>query len=176
MPDQPYDPLLDLHACARGERPALRRLYEAEAPRLLGMVHRLVRDRAMAEDIVHDAFIRIWNRADTFDPSRGDARGWIFSIARHLALNTLRRRNRDVPLPEWEDDTALAEPSPDWQGDAPRLERCLAALEPQRRACILHAYVDGYSQTEIARRLDAPLGTVKAWITRSLKALRECMG
>ena len=63
-----------------------------------------------------------------------------------------------------------------WQDSAGRLGPCLEQLEPVRRNCILHAYVDGLSHGEIARRLEAPLGTVKAWIKRSLAALRECMG
>jgi RNA polymerase sigma-70 factor (ECF subfamily) len=174
--DVSYDPTDDLAACARGERAALHRLYENEGPRLLGVVIRLVRERGLAEDILHDAFIRIWHGAGGFDARKGNARGWLYSIARHLALNALRNRKQDVSLdlndehvhPIFEDQTL-------WQGEAARLDRCLGTLEPERRACILHAYVDGYSQSQIAQRLNAPLGTVKAWITRSLKALRECM-
>jgi RNA polymerase sigma-70 factor (ECF subfamily) len=64
----------------------------------------------------------------------------------------------------------------DAQVHSARIHRCLEQLEPQRRHCILHAYVDGYSHAQIAARLDTPLGTVKAWIKRSLNALRECMG
>jgi RNA polymerase sigma-70 factor (ECF subfamily) len=63
-----------------------------------------------------------------------------------------------------------------WQVGKGRIEKCLAALEPVRRNCILHAYVDGLSHSEIADALGAPLGTVKAWIRRSLKSLQECLG
>ncbi len=90
-----------LQACARGERQALQRLYEQESARLLGVVVRLVRDRELAEDIVHDAFLKIWTRAASFDASRGSARGWIFSVTRHLALNNLRNTAREVRV---EDD------------------------------------------------------------------------
>ena len=63
-----------------------------------------------------------------------------------------------------------------WQDSAARIAPCLEQLEPVRRNCILHAYVDGLSHSEIAQRTGAPLGTVKAWIKRSLAALRDCIG
>ena len=92
----PFDYEAHLLACARGERQALHRLYQHEGARLLGVARRLVRDTALAEDIVHDAFIRIWTGAGGFDPVRGSARGWMFSVTRHLALNVLRRQGREV--------------------------------------------------------------------------------
>lgn len=181
-----FDYEATLAACAVGERAALQRLYAREGGRLLGVVQRIVRDAALAEDIVHDACVNIWTRAASFDPARGSARGWIYSVARHLALNAVRDLAREV---EVDDDTAAAldaraslEAWHDmadafaWQDSAGRLGPCLEQLEPVRRNCILHAYVDGLSHNEIARRLEAPLGTVKAWIKRSLAALRECMG
>jgi len=99
--DQPastFDYQSHLDACARGERPALQALYDQEGARLLGVARRIVRDDALAEDIVHDAFIRIWTRAASFDPARGSARGWIYSITRNLALNHVRDGAREAPL------------------------------------------------------------------------------
>jgi len=149
------------------------------------VVERIVRDRALAEDIVHDACVNIWTRAASFERTLGSARGWIYSVARNLALNAVRDGHREVAV---DDETAAAldaraslEAWHDmadafaWQDSAGRIKPCLEQLEPVRRNCILHAYVDGFSHGEIARRLDAPLGTVKAWIKRSLAALRECM-
>ncbi|UVL12458.1 sigma-70 family RNA polymerase sigma factor [Pseudomonas atacamensis] len=162
-----------LAACARGERAALRDLYVQEGPRLLGVAKRLVRDTALAEDIVHEAFIKIWHGAAGFDPARGSARGWMFSVTRHLALNQLRKQSRETPFSE-EHESAAPDEAVDVH--SARIHRCLEQLEPQRRSCILHAYVDGYSHAQISARLDTPLGTVKAWIKRSLNALRECMG
>jgi RNA polymerase sigma-70 factor (ECF subfamily) len=164
-----------LAACARGERSALRDLYVQEGPRLLGVAKRLVRDTALAEDIVHEAFIKIWNGAAGFDPARGSARGWMFSVTRHLALNLLRDQSRETSLGA-EHETAADVDAFEAQAHSARINRCLEQLDPQRRRCILHAYVDGYSHAQIATRLDTPLGTVKAWIKRSLNALRECMG
>ena len=178
-----YEATLD--ACARGERQALERLYAQESARLLGVAQRLVRDSALAQDIVHDAFIKIWTRAASFDPSRGSARGWIFSITRNLALNTIRDNAREIQ-DDGDDQSLEAQAtlegwnqtvdSFDWRVNPGRIEFCLEQLEPVRRNCVFHAYVDGYSHQEIASKLGAPLGTVKAWITRSLTALRECIG
>lgn len=180
-----FDYQAALLACAAGERAALQQLYEQEGARLLGVVMRIVRDQALAEDIVHDACINIWTRAASFNPALGSARGWIYSVARNLALNAVRDASREITV---DDDTATAldaraslEAWQDmadafaWQASAGRIAHCLEQLEPVRRNCVLHAYVDGFSHGEIARRLDAPLGTVKAWIKRSLAALRECM-
>jgi RNA polymerase sigma-70 factor (ECF subfamily) len=97
----------------------------------------------------------------------------MFSVTRHLALNQLRKQSRETPFSE-EHESAAADEAVDVH--SARIHRCLEQLEPQRRSCILHAYVDGYSHAQISARLDTPLGTVKAWIKRSLNALRECMG
>ena len=173
MPETFFDYEAHLAACARGERQALRDLYVQESPRLLGVAKRLVRDTALAEDIVHDAFLKIWAGAARFDPSRGSARGWMFSVTRHLALNYLRDHSREtqgeIDLP---DDTDTF----DAHAHSARIHLCLEQLEPARRSCIVHAYVDGYSHAQISQKLATPLGTVKAWIKRSLSALRECMG
>lgn len=183
--DDAFDHDAALQACARGDRDALRRIYERESRYLLGVALRIVRDRAAAEDVLHDAFVAIWSRASGFDASRGAGRGWIYSVVRHAALNRMRDGARETVLDEpaaaqhearaalaaWADEgDALAR-----QATLGRLGHCLEGLEPARRACLLHAYVDGCTHSEIAARVQAPLGTVKAWIQRSLRALRECM-
>ena len=174
-PLPPFDFQRCLEACAQGDRRALHALYEEEGARLLGVARRIARDDATAEDILHDAFLRIWTRAASFDPARGSARGWVYSVTRHLALNFIRDTRREVEL-----DDAVFPSLPfetiDIQADSAKVHRCLEQLEPSRKLCILHAYVDGCSHAEIAGLLNTPLGTIKAWIKRSLKALRECMG
>ncbi|MBL1377149.1 sigma-70 family RNA polymerase sigma factor [Zobellella iuensis] len=182
---QNFDYQAALAACARHDRHGLHALYEQEGGRLLGVVVRIVRDHALAEDIVHDALINIWLRADSFDPARGSARSWIYSVARHLALNTVRNRGRELGLDQHGAAALDARQSYEhwqqsrdgesWNDHGKRVEYCLEQLEPERRSCILHAYVDGCTHHEIAGRMGAPLGTVKAWIRRSLAALRECM-
>ena len=164
-----------LLACARGDHRALHQLYEQDSSRLLGVALRITRNKALAEDIVHDAFIKIWHGAHSFDPLRGSARGWVFSVTRHLALDVVRSAGRDVPLDDQYEPLAEPAQSIEFAARSGQIHQCLERLDPTRRTCILHAYVDGYSHSEIAQKLSTPLGTVKAWIKRSLAALRECM-
>ncbi|MDQ8031664.1 RNA polymerase subunit sigma [Bordetella genomosp. 1] len=173
-----------LRGCADRRRDALAALYHEESARLFGVARRIVGDAARAEDVVHDAFVKIWQGAASFDPQRGSARGWIYSVTRHLALNLVRDHGREIVADEttterFDADAALADwqtrRHDGWADHDGRIGPCLEALPAERRQCVLHAYVEGLSHPEIARRLGAPLGTVKAWITRSLKALRECL-
>jgi RNA polymerase sigma-70 factor (ECF subfamily) len=175
-----------LHACALGDQQALQRLYQQDGRHLLGVALRIVRRRDLAEDVLHDAFVSIWHKAASFDAGRGAGRGWIFSVVRHQALNALRSRERDVYTGDNDALDALQE-AQDGQGDTVaeqfelqaemgRLNDCLGHLDSGKRNSIVCAYVDGCSHSEIAARLNAPLGTVKAWLKRGLAALRECMG
>lgn len=171
--------------CARHDAEALRRLYDHASPYLLGVALRIVRDRQTAEDVLHDAFLKIWSAAGSYDGNRGEARGWLFSIVRHEALNAVRSRMRAIPVDEdvaQALDAEAAMAAFPTQFDAAeqrvlvgRLGECLGELEMPKRDSILLAYLDGCSQSEIAKRLGAPLGTVKAWMRRGLRALKECM-
>lgn len=158
----------------------MRALYEQESAWLLGVALRIVRRRELANEVLHDAFLQIWQKAPTFDASLGSARGWIYSVVRYRALNVVRDGEREQPLEapvmETLEDPAEGPLEQLSRGsDAQALHRCLRALDDDKRACILLAYVDGYSQTQIAERLATPLGTVKAWIRRSLIALKDCL-
>lgn len=171
--------------CARGDRPALQSLYQQESRHLLGVAMRIVRQSQEAEDVVHDAFMNIWTRAASFDASLGSGRGWIYSVTRNLALNSVRNGAREVSVDEETAEAldahntmaAYAQLTEAFELNASlgKLNECLARLEPARRNCILYAYVDGCSHGEIAQRTQTPLGTVKAWIKRGMVALRECM-
>lgn len=177
-PSPAFDYEACLLACARGERFALRALYEHEARWLLGVALRIVRDRGLAEDVLHDAFLQVWQHAATYRPELGSARGWVYTVVRHRALKAVRAPGRLQPT----DPHELAglsdarQSADDDRGlDADSLERCLQRLDEMRRACVMHAFVDGYTHEQIAARLSTPLGTVKSWIRRSLASLKECM-
>lgn len=178
-----FDHQSALLACAAGDRRALQRLYAEEGRYLLGVALRIVRQRALAEDVLHDAFVNIWTRAGSFDPERGSARGWMYSVVRHQALDSVRASQRedlsdmatdDIATDDGDDNSPVSCPI-ELQASLGKLDECLALLDESKRASIVHAYVDGCSHREIAERLQAPLGSVKAWIKRGLAALRECM-
>lgn len=176
---QAPDLVATLAAIARGERAALRALYAAESARLFGVCLRILHDRAAAADATQDTFLRVWDRADRFDPARGAPRAWLAAIARHVALDLARARGRELPSddPGLGDTPVEADPvaALDATADAVRLRACLERLEEKNRRSILLAFVDGLSHAQIAARLELPLGTVKAWIRRGLASLKECL-
>lgn len=175
-----FDYEATIAGCARRDPVALRRLYDREAPFLLGLARRILRRDDAARDVLHDSFLDVWQRAETFDPQRGAGRAWIAGIVRHRAFKVLRRDGREAELDDAARD-AVPDDAPDafarlaQAQDGTALHRCLDRLEPVRRRVLILAYVDGLSQTEIAGRLATPLGTVKAWTRRSLISLKECL-
>lgn len=175
--DPDFDYESALAACARGERFALRAIYVRDSRRLLGVATRLVRRRELAEEVLQDAFLQIWEKAASFDPALGSARGWIYSIVRYRALNEIRNTARmDITEPTELDQLAQELPAHDAQGlDTEAFSECMKDLDEQRQRSIMLAFVDGYSHEQIAETLKTPLGTIKSWIRRGLTALKECM-
>ncbi len=177
---QAFDVEAALSACARGDADALRRLYDSTAPMLMGVAMRIVRRRDLANDVLHDAFIQVWRKADTFEPARGAGHAWLLSVVRNRALTVLRKLGREQQLDEAVlADTPADEPSAldrlSFASDAKALRRCLEELDGDRRRCIVLAYADGMSHVQIAAHLGSPLGTVKSWVRRGLEALRRCL-
>ncbi|SCX14247.1 Sigma-K factor [Agrobacterium sp. DSM 25558] len=171
-----------LHACARGDRNGLRLIFDKEAGRLIAVAERIVRRRDLAEEVVQEAFIRIWKNASQYAPERGSARGWIYAIVRNRALNMLRDGKREDLVADDRLDTLqeaqhVEHIMTSWHrlDQSSRLRDCLSTLDETRRRGILMAYVGGYTHGEIAGRLKVPLGTTKSWIRRGLSSLRECM-
>jgi RNA polymerase sigma-70 factor (ECF subfamily) len=185
MVSQEFDYEAALSACSDGSRQALQSIYLQESPRLFGVALRIVRQRQAAEDVLHDAFLKIWARAGTFDGARGSGRGWIYSIVRNQALNMVRDGEREVDVSDDRLEEIVSAESLRLSGqmteafelraDLGRLHDCLSNLDVPKRNSILYAYIDGCSHSEIAERLQSPLGTVKAWIKRGMSTLKECM-
>ena len=169
-----------LRRCARGERAALRAIYDAEAARMLGVALRILRRQPLAEEAVHDAFVQVWQRAASFDPARGAGRTWLYAVLRHRALNILRGETRTDLVDDFE-PMGLASEEENPEGviarlsEAGALRRCLEGLEPGRRRVVVLAYMHGFSHGELAARAGVPLGTMKSWLRRSLLSLRECL-
>ena len=160
-----------LQRVARGDRAALRMLYEHQSVRLFGVANAILRNRDAAADALQDAFIKIAQRAGQFDPARGPASAWLAAIVRHAALDIARARGREI----LSDDPALGDQpvAPEaleaalGRAQTEQLRACLEALEQKNRQGILLAFVHGLSHAQVAQKLDLPLGTVKAWIGRA---------
>lgn len=174
-----------LQRIAQGDRDAFAQLYDRFSGPLYGTALRIVRDAAEAQDIVHDAFVTLWEKASTFDTTRGSAFSWAITLVRNRAIDRVRMRRRRAEL--------LADSAPDdlnlggdhaapsgieaaTTGDEARAVRAAVATLPkeQQRALEL-AFFGGLTQEEIAQKLREPLGTVKARIRRGLLKLRDSL-
>jgi RNA polymerase sigma-70 factor, ECF subfamily len=160
-----------LRRLAAGDSLALAEFYDAHAGLAYGLALRVLRDRSDAEDVVQEAFVQVWRQADRYDPERGTPQAWLCAIVRTRALDRLRRR---VARREQEEVTepAASGGTPDREGELAVRKALLSLSADQRRALEL-AYYEGLTQSEIARRLNEPLGTVKTRIRTGLAALRD---
>lgn len=175
-----------------GDRSAFSALYTATAPYLLGQIMRLQRNRGLAEDILQEVFVKVWRSAGSFDAARSQAQTWLASVARHNAIDSLRRQSSQPQIHslsgiEDEDGEELdllqkfaaEEPGPEqqWQqsADAESLRRCLRVLSNEQSQAMTLAFYQGLSYSEVAEHLRQPLGTVKSWVRRGLAALKTCL-
>lgn len=165
--------------CAAQDRAAFRLLYARWSARLHGVAMRITRDPALAADATHDAFVQVWQQAGRFDPALGEAGSWLMSLSRYRALDLVRRRGREVlgHLPVEEEADRGPDPLSQLMtsADGGALHRCLQTLAEDRRRLVVLAFVDGLSHSQLAARLEVPIGTVKSWIRRSLMGLKECL-
>ena len=174
-----------LLATAARDTAAFEALYRKTAPLLLAVALRIVGGRELAEDVLHDAFLKIWHAAERFDPMAPRPVSWMVAIVRNRAIDVISSadRTRVVPLVEDAEDTienALEAELPsdeavDTHRRAAWVRACLEHLDaPQRQALVL-AYHHGLSHGELAAHLRKPLGTVKGWVRRALQNMRACM-
>ncbi len=168
-----------LRGCAVGNAEDLESLYRSASPRLLGQLVMMLGDRAAAEDSLQEIFIKVWDRAGQYEPSRGRPMTWLLSITRNHAIDQLRSRRKMQSIDDL--DLQLVAESPEWSAlesgaTAGLLARCMQKLSLEQQRCLQLAYVGGLSQEQIAATLESPLGSVKSWVRRALLALRECMG
>lgn len=182
LPDDAQMAALVLAVCDQHE-PSLARLYEATSGRVYGLALRIVRQPAVAEEVVEDVFWQVWREAPRFDAERGRVLTWLLAIARSRAIDALRRQER-VRCHEQAGDESLEDYGDDQAEDDPqdliaasqhhqRLHAVLAALDPLPRQLLSLAFFRGCTHEEIATQTGIALGTVKSQIRRSLSALRS---
>ncbi|HEX4856843.1 MAG TPA: sigma-70 family RNA polymerase sigma factor [Limnobacter sp.] len=164
-----------LLACARGEKFALQAIYARDSRWLFSVAYRIVKRKELAEEVLHDAMVKVWNRARLYSPALGSARGWVYTVVRNQALNVVRKPVMEVSAEEHEVPELSASDNQELAQEAEKLSTCLAKLEDVKRNAILLAFVDGYTHEQIAQRLNSPLGSVKSWIRRGLLKLKECL-
>lgn len=169
-----------LRRVATGDRQALAQIFDAESGRLVAIAQRIVRRRDLAEEVVQETFIAVWRKAAQFDATRAAARAWLTTMTRNRALNLLRDDARvdyhdEADLALLGDRQADALSAFDALGARDALRNCLERLDEPKRRAILLCYVIGLNHGEAAATMNAPLGTVKAWIRRGVISLQECL-
>nr|WP_296073996.1 ECF RNA polymerase sigma factor SigK [uncultured Actinoplanes sp.] len=182
VPEAPPDPGELLRAVAAGDERAFERLYDLVAPRVYGLIRRVLRDPAQAEEVAQEALVEVWRMAARFDPARGSATAWIFTIAHRRVIDRVRAEqaatDRITRI-----GTATADTPYDMVEDevAGRLERrqvrhCLDDLTELQRQAVILAYYQGNTYPQVAELLNAPLPTVKTRMRDGLIRLRDCLG
>jgi RNA polymerase sigma-70 factor (ECF subfamily) len=181
-----------LAQCGLGNRAAFGRLYDATSGHLFAVILRIQRDRGVAEDLLQEVYVSVWKSAASFDAARSQPLTWLTHIARHRAIDSLRRAQAQPQLEssqrvdaDGEDAGDVAEqvaadgPGPlellDRACDARELEHCMQRLSAPQRQSVALAFFDGLSHAEVAAHLREPLGTVKSWVRRALSTLKSCL-
>jgi RNA polymerase sigma-70 factor, ECF subfamily len=180
MHTTPADLIQLLSRVGRRDRLAFAELYAATSAKLYGVVLRILKRRDLADEVLQEAYVKVWNNAATFDPSRASAITWMVTIARNRALDEVRKVRPvsldSVPgLDEIRDPQMLVSEQMERTADSLRLQACLDALEPLRREIVMLAYLEGVSREELGQRFGHPAATIKTWLHRSLKQLKTCL-
>jgi RNA polymerase sigma-70 factor, ECF subfamily len=169
---------------ALADQAAFAELYRLTASHLYGVALRILREPALAEDLLQEAFVNIWHHAGAYTAAKAKPQTWLASIVRNRCLDQLRRRVPDtVTMTRDEDESEMdfeaIGPTPEEMllagADAHSVRTCVDRLEGGQKQAIALAFVQGMSHGELARHFNQPLGTVKSWVRRGLERLRQCL-
>jgi RNA polymerase sigma-70 factor, ECF subfamily len=167
---------------ARGDQAAFGELYDQVAPRVLGLVKRLLIDHAQSEEVTQEIFLEIWQTASRYEPGKGGASTWIMTMTHRRAVDRIRAsqagRDRDNRIGirdlavEYDQVAEVVEVRVEHE----RVEKAMSRLTELQRQAVSLAYYGGYSQSEVAEMLSVPLGTVKTRLRDGMIRLRDEMG
>jgi len=162
-------------------------IYQRMSPRLFAVILRVNSDRAEAEEVLQETFVKVWHSCKQFDPSRGQASHWLTGIARNGAIDSLKRKRArpalkvhtdgeaDNPMDDFPSQAAGPFETLAQQQYAAAVRQCLQNLPAEQRQCLTLAFYEGLTHEEVALQMDRPLGTVKSWVRRSLMSLKESL-
>jgi len=176
------DPGALLGEVAKGDEAAFGRLYDLVAPRVYGLIRRVLRDPAQSEEVAQEVLVEIWRTAVRFDSARGTATSWIFTIAHRRAVDRVRSEqaasDRTLKVGASSVDTPYDEVADEVAGRLERqqVRKCLDVLTELQRQAVTLAYYQGNSYREVAELLQTPLPTVKTRMRDGLIRLRDCLG
>ena len=169
-----------LSRSALGDRVAFADLYAATRSKLFAVSLRIVRERPLAEEVLQDSFVNIWNHAADYAQAKSAPSTWLTAIVRNRSLDVLRKPREESDVDEsltasLVDEGASPQREAEVRAEAHTLRECLQELDPEQRQSIALAFYHGMSHSELADHLRRPLGTVKTHIRRGLLRLRDCL-
>ncbi len=163
---------------ALGDRAAFSVLYHATSAKLFGVCVRILNNRAEAEEVLQEAYIRVWQKADRYAANGLSPMTWLITLTRNLAIDRLRKRSPSEPV---ETAAPIVDSAPNPEAAAiatserARIEFCLDELDDNRAEAVRGAYLRGETYQQLAQRNEVPLNTMRTWLRRSLLKLRECL-
>jgi RNA polymerase sigma-70 factor (ECF subfamily) len=165
----------------RRDRAAFAALYQASSAKLYGIILRILRRRDIADEVLQEVYVKIWERAGDFSVDIASPIAWMAAIARNRALDEVRRKRPDSiedhpEAQDFESDDESGLESVLRLEDSKRLRDCLDRLDPDRRSMVVLAYCEGLSRDELAQKYSQPVNTIKTWLRRSLAQLKGCLG
>jgi RNA polymerase sigma-70 factor (ECF subfamily) len=169
---------------ARGEKGALEELYTRYSTGVYSLARFMLRQEALAEEATQDIFLNIWLKASSYNPDRGEPRAWIMSVAHHKVVDIIRSRRRNITITDPKEYETLdllpssqiaTDEEAELNLERERIRKALSSLPPAQREVIVLAYYGGYSQSEIAQKLNQPLGTVKTRVRLAMQKLRALL-
>jgi RNA polymerase sigma-70 factor (ECF subfamily) len=167
---------------AVGDQVAFAELYDQIAPRVLGLVRRLLRDHAQSEEVTQEIFLEIWQTATRYDPAKGGASTWIMTMAHRRAVDRVRAsqasRDRDtkIGIRDYDADYDNVSDTVQTRIEHERVEKAMLRLTELQRQAVSLAYYGGYSHSEVANLLSVPIGTVKTRLRDGMIRLRDELG
>jgi RNA polymerase sigma-70 factor (ECF subfamily) len=171
-----------LSRVAEGDQVAFGQLYDQIAPRVLGLVRRLLKDFAQSEEVTQEIFLEIWQNATRYDPNKGGASTWILTMAHRRAVDRIRSsqstRDRDtkIGIRDFETEYDSVAETVEVTMESERVKKAMSRLTELQRQAVSLAYYGGYSHSEVATMLSVPIGTVKTRLRDGMIRLRDELG
>jgi RNA polymerase sigma-70 factor, ECF subfamily len=170
-----------LAAVARRDVAAFEQLYGATRAKLYGVLLRILGRPELADEVMQETYLKVWNMAAKFDSSVASPITWMVAIARNRAIDIVRKKG-EGSIEDEPDALSVAADTPpplarrEMTEELKKLLSCLGKLDPEKQRIVLLAYYSGWSRDQLAKKLDIPVNTIKTWLRRSLLEIRGCMG
>ena len=162
-----------------GDRVAFSSLYDATSAKLFGVCLRVLNNRAEAEEVLQEAYIRIWQKADSYAANGYSPMTWLITVTKNLAIDRLRARKaptQDIDdMPDIRDSGPTPEMAAVASSERAQIDACMDELDDSRADAVRSAYLEGDSYQELADRYGVPINTMRTWLRRSLQKLKECL-